>query len=99
MSAAVNFPARCFSRIKGVSSDSSAYTSPIDLGVTHYGKNTKPQPALARSDGEGPPDLLSDQQQSWERVRRHGPITYMLDGKQWILFAAGDSLFAYSLNK
>ncbi len=29
----------------------------------------------------------------------NGPITYMLDGKQWILFAAGDGLFAYSLNK
>ncbi len=28
-----------------------------------------------------------------------GPITYMLDGKQWILFAAGDSLYAYSLPK
>jgi alcohol dehydrogenase (cytochrome c) len=29
----------------------------------------------------------------------NGAITYMLDGKQWILYAAGDSLFAYSLNK
>jgi acido-empty-quinoprotein group A len=29
----------------------------------------------------------------------NGPITYMLDGKQWILYAAGDSLFAYSLKK
>ena len=29
----------------------------------------------------------------------NGPITYMLDGRQWILFAAGDSLIAYSLNK
>jgi alcohol dehydrogenase (cytochrome c) len=28
-----------------------------------------------------------------------GPITYMLDEKQWILFAAGDSLYAYSLPK
>jgi alcohol dehydrogenase (cytochrome c) len=28
-----------------------------------------------------------------------GPITYMLDGKQWILIGAGDSLYAYSLNK
>jgi acido-empty-quinoprotein group A len=27
----------------------------------------------------------------------NGPITYMLDGKQWLLFAAGDSLYAYSL--
>ena len=26
-----------------------------------------------------------------------GPIAYMLDGKQWLLFAAGDSLYAYSL--
>jgi alcohol dehydrogenase (cytochrome c) len=26
-----------------------------------------------------------------------GPITYMLDGKQWLLFAAGDCLYAYSL--
>jgi hypothetical protein len=39
------------------------------LGVTHYGKNPNPQPALSRSDGEGPPDLLSDQQQSWERTQ------------------------------
>jgi hypothetical protein len=38
-------------------------------GVTHYGKNPNPQPALSRSDGEGPPDLLSDQQQSWERTQ------------------------------
>jgi len=29
----------------------------------------------------------------------NGPITYMLDGKQWILIAAGDSLYAYSLPK
>ena len=28
-----------------------------------------------------------------------GPITYMLDGKQWILIGAGDSLYAYSLPK
>lgn len=27
----------------------------------------------------------------------NGEITYMLDGKQWILFGAGDSLYAYSL--
>src|SRR6202789_269542 len=27
----------------------------------------------------------------------NGPITYMLDGKQWILAGAGDSLYAYSL--
>ncbi|MBT9332970.1 acido-empty-quinoprotein group A [Paracidobacterium acidisoli] len=26
-----------------------------------------------------------------------GIITYMLDGRQWILFSAGDSLYAYSL--
>jgi len=26
-----------------------------------------------------------------------GIITYMLDGQQWLLFAAGDSLYAYSL--
>jgi outer membrane protein assembly factor BamB len=26
----------------------------------------------------------------------NGPITYMLDGKQWLLFAAGDSLYAYT---
>jgi alcohol dehydrogenase (cytochrome c) len=29
----------------------------------------------------------------------NGPITYMLDGKQWILIGAGDSLYAYSLAK
>ncbi len=29
----------------------------------------------------------------------NGLITYMLDGKQWILFGAGDGLYAYSLNK
>ena len=34
-----------------------------------YGKNPNPQPALSRSAGEGPPDLLSDQQQSWERTQ------------------------------
>lgn len=28
-----------------------------------------------------------------------GLITYMLDGKQWILFGAGDSLYAYCLPK
>jgi hypothetical protein len=28
-----------------------------------------------------------------------GEITYMLDGRQWILFAAGDTLYAYSLPK
>ena len=28
-----------------------------------------------------------------------GPITYMLDGKQWLLFAAGDRLYAYSLTR
>jgi alcohol dehydrogenase (cytochrome c) len=27
----------------------------------------------------------------------NGPITYMLDGKQWILIGAGDSLYAFSL--
>ncbi len=27
----------------------------------------------------------------------NGPITYMLDGKQWILIGAGDSLYAYTL--
>ena len=27
----------------------------------------------------------------------NAPITYMLDGKQWILFGAGDSLYAYAL--
>lgn len=27
----------------------------------------------------------------------NGEITYMLDGKQWVLFGAGDSLYAYSL--
>lgn len=32
------------------------------LGVTRYGKNPNPQPVLSRSTGEGPPDLLSDQQ-------------------------------------
>ena len=29
----------------------------------------------------------------------NGLITYMLDGKQWILAGAGDSLYAYSLAK
>jgi len=29
----------------------------------------------------------------------NGPITYMLNGRQWLLFAAGDSLYAYSLSK
>jgi hypothetical protein len=38
-------------------------------GVTRYGKNPNPQPVLSRSAGEGPPDLLSDQQQSWERTQ------------------------------
>jgi alcohol dehydrogenase (cytochrome c) len=28
-----------------------------------------------------------------------GPITYMLDGKQYILVAAGDSLYAFTVNK
>lgn len=28
-----------------------------------------------------------------------GPITYMLDGKQWILVGAGDSLYAFTLPK
>jgi alcohol dehydrogenase (cytochrome c) len=27
----------------------------------------------------------------------NGPITYMLDGKQWLLVGAGDSLYAYAL--
>jgi alcohol dehydrogenase (cytochrome c) len=27
----------------------------------------------------------------------NGPITYMLDGRQWLVFAAGDSLYSYSL--
>ena len=27
----------------------------------------------------------------------NGPITYMLDGKQWLIFAAGDTLYAYTL--
>jgi acido-empty-quinoprotein group A len=29
----------------------------------------------------------------------NGPITYMMDGKQWLLMAAGDSLYAFSLPK
>jgi alcohol dehydrogenase (cytochrome c) len=29
----------------------------------------------------------------------NAPITYMLDGKQWILVGVGDSLNAYSLQK
>ena len=29
----------------------------------------------------------------------NGPITYMLDGKQWILIGAGDRLHAYSLSQ
>ena len=34
------------------------------------GKNPNPQQlVLSRSAGEGPPDLLSDQQQSWERTQ------------------------------
>ena len=28
-----------------------------------------------------------------------GPITYLVDGKQQILVAAGDSLFAFALNQ
>jgi alcohol dehydrogenase (cytochrome c) len=28
-----------------------------------------------------------------------GPITYMVDGKQYVLVAAGDTLFAFALNK
>ena len=28
-----------------------------------------------------------------------GPITYMLDGKQYILVAAGDSLYAFTVNQ
>jgi len=27
-----------------------------------------------------------------------GPITYMLDGRQYILVAAGDSLYAFVIN-
>jgi alcohol dehydrogenase (cytochrome c) len=27
----------------------------------------------------------------------NGPITYMMDGKQWLLMAAGDSLYAFTL--
>jgi acido-empty-quinoprotein group A len=27
----------------------------------------------------------------------NGPVTYMLDGKQWMLMAAGDSLYAFTL--
>ncbi len=29
----------------------------------------------------------------------NGPITYMLDGKQWILAGCGDSLYAFSLKE
>lgn len=29
----------------------------------------------------------------------NGPITYMMDGKQWLLMAAGDSLYAFTLPK
>jgi alcohol dehydrogenase (cytochrome c) len=29
----------------------------------------------------------------------NGPITYMMDGKQWLLMAAGDSLYAFTLAK
>jgi alcohol dehydrogenase (cytochrome c) len=28
-----------------------------------------------------------------------GPITYMLDGKQYLLVAAGDTLFAFTVNQ
>ena len=28
-----------------------------------------------------------------------GPISYMLDGKQYILVAAGDTLFSFALNQ
>jgi hypothetical protein len=28
-----------------------------------------------------------------------GPITYMLDGKQYLLVAAGDSLYSFTVNK
>ena len=29
----------------------------------------------------------------------NSPITYMLDGRQWILYGAGDSLYAFALPK
>ena len=29
----------------------------------------------------------------------NGPITYEIDGKQYVLVAAGDTLFAFTLNK
>jgi acido-empty-quinoprotein group A len=29
----------------------------------------------------------------------NGPITYMMDGKQWLVMAAGDSLYAFTLPK
>ncbi|HEU0097127.1 MAG TPA: acido-empty-quinoprotein group A [Rhizomicrobium sp.] len=29
----------------------------------------------------------------------NGPITYMMDGKQWLVMAAGDSLYAFTLSK
>ena len=28
-----------------------------------------------------------------------GPITYMLDGKQYLLVAAGDSLYTFTVNQ
>ena len=28
-----------------------------------------------------------------------GPITYMLDGKQYLLVCAGDSLYAFTVNQ
>ncbi len=28
-----------------------------------------------------------------------GPITYMLDGKQYLLVAAGDDLYAFTVNR
>ena len=28
-----------------------------------------------------------------------GPITYLLDGKQYVLVAAGDSLYAFTVNQ
>jgi acido-empty-quinoprotein group A len=37
--------------------------------------------------------------QQMDQSESDGEITYMLDGRQWILFAAGDTLYAYSLPK
>ncbi|HEY0263931.1 MAG TPA: acido-empty-quinoprotein group A [Granulicella sp.] len=35
--------------------------------------------------------------QEFGASQSNGPITYMMDGKQWLVFAAGDTLYTYTL--